>query len=87
MRCGSARGADRLEDGDGRVGEEDCGRGEVETLLKASGRGLREARLIGRQGERVDEVVHALEDLHARLEPLALTAHLLEREERRYGRG
>ena len=59
----------------------------MEALLKASGRGLREARLIGRQGERVDEVVHALEDLHARLEPLALTAHLLEREERRYGRG
>ena len=54
----------------------------MEPLLKTSSRGLGQARVVGGQRERVHKVVHAFEDLHACLEPVALAADLLEREER-----
>ncbi len=69
------------------VGPFTTGWGVARPAVPTGSGGLREARLIGRQGERVDEVVHALEDFHAGLEPLALIADLLEREERGDGRG
>src|SRR6266550_8925345 len=58
----------------------------MKTLREAAGGGLREARLVGRQSERVHQVVHALENFHPCLEPIALPADLLEREEGRNSR-
>ena len=54
----------------------------MEPLLNASRCGLGQRRLVGREAEGIDKVVHALEHLHACLKALALRADLLEREER-----
>ena len=51
MGRGLARRSDRLEDRDGRVGEQDGRRRQVEALLDAPGGGLRERWLIGREAE------------------------------------
>src|SRR5207302_8436989 len=87
MRRATPGATDWLEDRDRRIGEEQRRGGQPEALLDAPRRRLRQCGLIGRERKRVDEVVHALEDLHPLFEAIALGPHLFEREERRNGRG
>src|SRR5207248_1450632 len=55
-------------------------RGEkTKTLRDGTRRDLGRRFLIGGQRQRLDQLVHALEDLHAARERLSLLAHLLER--------
>src|SRR5581483_6818344 len=83
VRGRGTRGAGGLQERERRIDEERRGREESEALRHRPCRDLRGRGLVAGERQRLDELIHPLEHLHAAGQGLALTAHLLEREVRR----